>query len=64
MSVMYVDICYTPFKRDDSDNKLAVLIATSEGVKEVEPNSAEENVFWRNLQQAESSPKKKLITWL
>ena len=42
---MYVDIHDIPFKRDDSDNKLALLIATPEGVKEVEPNSAEENKF-------------------
>ena len=28
---------------------MSVLIATSEKVVEVEPNSAEENKFWRNF---------------
>ena len=46
--VMYVDISDIPFK-DPSDNKVSVLIATSEKVVEVEPNSAEENKFWRNF---------------
>ena len=47
--VMYVDICDIPFKIDPSDNKVSVLIAASEKVVEVEPNSAEENKFWRNF---------------